>query len=216
MQIIFSSLFQLLDYFLIIYFFTCFPGGPDGKASACNVRDPVSISGLGGSPGEKKWQPIPVFLPGEFHGKKSLVGYSPWSHKELDTTELLTVSLYLFLVKLFFCHHLPFCCYSVAQSCLTICDPMDCSTQGFPALYSLLGFAQTHVHWINSAIQPSHPLLPPPPLALISIFSSIRVFSSELALHIRWPKYWSFDISPSNGYSGLISFRIDWLDLFAV
>ena len=168
---------------------------------------------VGKIPWRREWQPTPVFLPGEFHGKRSLVGYSPWSHKESDTTELLTLSRYLFLVKLFFCHHLP-CCCSVAQSCLTLCDPMDCSTPEFLVLYSLLGFAQTHVHWVNNAIQPSHPLLPP--LALISIFSSIRVFSSELALHIRWPKYWSFGISPSNGYSGLISFRIDWLDLLAV
>ena len=75
--------------------------------------------------------------------------------------------------------------------------------------------AQTHVHWVSDSIQPSHPLLP---LLLPSVFPSIRVFSNELALSIRWPKYGSFNfsISPSNEYSGLISFRIDWFDLLAV
>ena len=93
---------------------------------------------------------------------------------------------------------------------------MDCSTSGFPVLHHLQEFAQTHDHWVNDAIQPSHFLLT---LVLLpSIFSKIRVFSSELALCIRWPKYWSlsFSISLSNEYSGLISFRIDWLDLLAV
>ena len=92
---------------------------------------------------------------------------------------------------------------------------MDCSTPGFPVLYHLLKLAQTHIHRVGDAIQHHvlcHPLLLP------SIFPSIRVFSNESALHIRWPKYWSFgfNISPSNEYSGLISFRIDWLDLPAV
>ena len=71
----------------------------------------------------------------------------------------------------------------------------------------------THVHWVNDAIQPSHPLLP---LLLPSIFPSIRGFSDESALRIRWPKYWSFSISPSSEHPGLISFRMDWLDLLAV
>ena len=101
----------------------------------------------------------------------------------------------------------------VTKSYLTLCNPMDCSTSGFPVLYSLLEFARIHVHW-NDAIQPSHPLLSPSPPA--SIFPSIRVFFNKLALHIRWPKYWSFSIRPSNEYSGLISFTIDWFDLLAV
>ena len=101
---------------------------------------------------------------------------------------------------------------SVAQSCLTLCHPMDCNTPGFPVLHNLLELAQTHVHSVTDAIQPSHPLLPL--LFLPSVFPSIRVFSSESALRIKWPKYWSFSfsISPSNDYSGLISFRIDWFD----
>ena len=100
---------------------------------------------------------------------------------------------------------------SVAQLCPTLCNPMDYSMSGFPVHHQLLELAQTHVHWISDSIQPSHPLLP-------LIFPSIRVFYNESALHIRWPKYWSFSfsISPSNRYSGLISFRIDWFDLLAV
>ena len=90
-----------------------------------------------------------------------------------------------------------------------LCDPMDCSTLGFPVLHYLPELAQTHVHWVSDVGQLSHPLLP-------SIFSSIRVFSNEAALCIRWPKHWSFSISPSSEYSGLISFRIDWFDLLAV
>ena len=84
---------------------------------------------------------------------------------------------------------------------------------GFPVHHQLQELAQTHVHQVGDAIQPSHSLL-----LLASIFPSIRVFSYESVLCIRWPKYWSFSfsISPSNEYSGLISFRIDWLDLLAV
>jgi len=103
-------------------------------------------------------------------------------------------------------------CCSVAQLYLTLCDPMDCSTSGFPILHHFLELVQTHVHWVSDAIQPSHPLSS----LLSSIFPSIRVFSNESAFHFRWPKYWSFSISPSNEYSWLISFRMDWLDLLAV
>ena len=108
------------------------------------------------------------------------------------------------------------CCCLVAQSCLTLGDPMDCSMPGFPVLYCLPEFAQTHVHRVHDAIQPSHFCLSL--LLQPSIFPSIRIFSNESVLCIRWPKYWSFSfsISPSNEYSGLISFRIDWFDLLAV
>ena len=109
-----------------------------------------------------------------------------------------------------------FCCYSATQLCLTHCDPMDCSMPGFPVLLYLPEFAQTHVHWVNGAIQSFHPLSPL--LFLPSIFPSIKVFSNESVLCIRWPKYWSFSfsISPPSEYLGLISFRMDWLDLLAV
>ena len=93
----------------------------------------------------------------------------------------------------------------------TLCDPMDCSTPGFPPHHQLLELAQTHVHWVSHVIQLSHPLSSPSPPAF-------RVFSNESVLCVRWPKYWSFSfsISPSNEYSGLISFRIDWFGLLAV
>ena len=156
------------------------------------------------------------------------------------------------------------CCYSVSKSCLTLGDPMNCSMPGFPVLYYLLEFAQTHVHCVNfslvaqlyptlcdpmdcacqaslsiinsqsllrlmsiETVMPSkhlilcHPLLLLPSIFLLllpSVFPSIRGFSNESALHIMWPQYWSvsFNISPSNEYSGLISFRMDWFDLLAV
>ena len=105
-------------------------------------------------------------------------------------------------------------CCSITQSCLTLCNPMDCSTLGFPVLHYLTDFVQTHAHWVNDAIL-CHPLL-----LLPSIFPINRVFSysNELALLIRWLKYWSFSfsISSSNEYSGLIFFRIDWFVLLAV
>ena len=105
---------------------------------------------------------------------------------------------------------------SVAQSCLTLCDPMNCSTPGLPVHHQLPELAQTHVHWVGDAIQQSHPLLSPSPPAPIP--PSIRVFSSVSTLRMGWPKYWSFsfNISPSNEHPGLISFRKDWLDLLTV
>ena len=105
---------------------------------------------------------------------------------------------------------------SVGQLCPTLCDPMNRSTPGLPVHHQLLEFTQTHVHRVSDAIQPSllcHPLLLLPPIP-----PSIRVFSNESTLLMRWPKYWhfSFSISPSNEHPGLISFRINWLDLLAV
>ena len=107
-------------------------------------------------------------------------------------------------------------CYAKSlQSCPTLCNPMNCSTPGLPVHHQLPEFTQTHVHQsvITSNHLICHPLLLPP-----QIFSSIRVFSSKSVLCLRWPKYrnFSFSISPSNEYSGLISFRMDWWDLFAV
>ena len=104
---------------------------------------------------------------------------------------------------------------SVARSCLTLCDPMNCSAPGLPVHHQLPEFTQIHVHWVGDAIQPSHPLSSL--LLLPSIFRSIRVFSSESTLQIRWLKYWSlsFSISPSNEHPGLI-FRMDWLDLLEI
>ena len=105
---------------------------------------------------------------------------------------------------------------SVTQSCLTLCNPMDCRTPGLPVHHWLPEFTQTYVHWLGDVIQPSHPLPSPSPPA--SNLSQYQGLSNESVLHIRWPKYWSvsFSISPSNEHSGLISFRMDWLDLLAV
>ena len=105
------------------------------------------------------------------------------------------------------------CSCLLTQSCLTLCNPMDCSTPGFPvfrplpSLLKLISF---------KSVMPSNHLVHCRPLLLLpSIFPSIRVSSNELGLRFRWPKYWSFSfsISPSNDYSGLISFKIDWFDL---
>ena len=93
---------------------------------------------------------------------------------------------------------------------------MNCSTPGLPIHHQLLEFTQTHLHWIGDAIQPL--ILCRPLLLLPSIFPSIRLFSNESVLRISWPKYWSFSfsITLSNEYSGMNSFRMDWLDLLAV
>ena len=111
--------------------------------------------------------------------------------------------------------HLTRVSFSSAQSLsrVRLRDPMDCSTPGLPVHHQLPESAQTHVHCVGDAIHTSHSLSSPSP----SIFPCIRVFSSESVLCIRWPKYWnfSFSISPSNEYSGLTSFRMDWLDLLA-
>ena len=102
---------------------------------------------------------------------------------------------------------------SVSQWCPILCDLMDYSMPAFPVLHHLMEFAQIHVHWVSDAIQTSHPLVPlsPPPLTL----SQHQGLFYESALCISSLHY-SVSISPSNEYSGLISFRIDWLDLLAV
>ena len=105
---------------------------------------------------------------------------------------------------------------SVTQSCLILCNPMDCSMPGFPVHHQLPEIAQTQVHQVGDAIQPSHPLPSPSPSAFNLSQQKDWLSSSESVLCIRWPKYWSFSISPSNEYSGLISYRIDWFDLLAV
>ena len=103
---------------------------------------------------------------------------------------------------------------SVTHSCPTLCNPMNRSTPGLPVQHQLLEFTQTHFHRVGDAI--NHLILCYPFPFLPSVFPSIRVFSSKSVLGIRWPEYWSFSISASNEYSGLISFWMDWLDLLAV
>ena len=104
---------------------------------------------------------------------------------------------------------------SVAQLCPTLCDLMNHSTPGLPVHHHLPEFTQTHIHWVGDAIHPS--ILCSPLLLLLPIPPSIRVFSNESSLRMRWPKYWSFSFSiiPSKEHPRLISFRMDWLDLLA-
>ena len=157
-----------------------------------------------------------------------------WSQQESSLLSMMLVvsflsrweSFLLFLVYLQFiswmgagsCRCFFYSCWSVqfssvTQSCRTLCDPMNCSMPGLPVHHQLPEFTQTHVHRGNDVIQPSHPLLSPSPPAPIP--PSIRVFSNESTLRMRWPKYWSFSfsISPSNEHPGLTSFKMDWLDL---
>ena len=118
-----------------------------------------------------------------------VLSLSTWS-ADVNICFLWTKQLCCYYQNMFICLmlYLPICCL-VTQACPPLCDPMDCSTPGFHVLHYLLELAQTHVHWVSNAIQPAHPLLSL--LLLLSIFPRIRVFSSESALHIRWPKYWT-------------------------
>ena len=147
------------------------------------------------------------FTPMLFKGQLNL------THTHTHTHTHIYIYIYIYIVVKYIWY---ICCCSVTKSCLTLGDPMDCSKPGFPVLHYLPKFAQIHVHWVSDVIQPSHPLSPtfPPALNL----SQHQGLSNESALSIRWPKYWnfSFSISPTNEYPGLISFRIDWFDLFAV
>ena len=177
---------------------TSFPGVSDGKASACNVGDPGSIR-VETIPWRRKWQPTPVFLPGKCHGQRSLLGYSPSGCKESDTPGRL---------------HLGFLSPLSSQSCLTVA-PWTAARQASLSITNPRSLLR--LKSIESVMQSNHLILCCP-LLLPSIFPSIRVFSSESVLCIRWPKYWSFSFSicPSNEHPGLISFRMDWLDLLAV
>ena len=109
-------------------------------------------------------------------------------------------------------------CYcSVTQSCLTLCDPMDCSTSGLPVHHQLPEFTQTHVHWVGDAIQPSHPLpSPSPPTFNLSQHHGLFQWVSSSHQVATVLEFWNWNTSPSNEYSGLISFRMHWLDLLAV
>ena len=162
-----------------------------------------------------QWHPTPVLLPGKSHGRKSLVGCSPWGRTESDTTERLHFRFSLSCIGERNGNPLQYSCLE---------NPRD----GGACWAAVYGVAQswTQLKRLSSSssmstelVMPSnHLMLCRPLLLLPSIFPSIRVFSNELALCIRCPKYWSFSfsVSPSNEYSGLISLRIDWLDLLAV
>ena len=128
-------------------------------------------------------------------------------YNKLMTDMIKLKSIFIISIINFCC-----CCCSVTVSCLTLWHH-GLQHARSPVLHHLPEFAQVHVYWVHDAIQPSHPLSPL--LFLSSIFPSIRVFSSESALHVR-PKYWSVSISPSSEYPGLISFRRNWFHLLAV
>ena len=160
------------------------------------------------------WHPTSVLFPGKSHGWRSLVGYSPWGRQESDTTERLHF-------------HFSLSCIGERNG-----NPLQCSCLENPRdkgawWAAVYGVVQSRIllKWLSSSssisielMMPSKHLILCHPLLLPSIFPSIRFFSKELALSIRWPKYWnfSFSISPSSEYSGFISFRIDWLDLLIV
>ena len=158
-------------------------------------------------PWSRKWQPTRVFLSGEFHGQRSLEGYSPWGRRESDIAERLTLSLSFTLSCLIVVVQL-LSCIRLFTTPQTAAHQASLSTTKPRSLLKLMSF---------ESVMPSYHLILCCPLLLLpSIFPSIRVFSNESVLCIRCPKYWSFNISPSNEYSGLISSRIDWLDLLAV
>ena len=120
---------------------------------------------VGRIPWRRKWKPTPVFLPGKFHGQRSLVGYSPW-----DTPDNAEVGCHALLQRIFLTRVSCSSCIvqfsSVAHSCLTPCSPMNCSTPGLPVHHQLPEFTQTHVHQVGDVIQPSYPLSSPSPPAL--------------------------------------------------
>jgi len=177
----------------------------------------------------RQWHPTSVLLPGKSPGRRSLVGCGPWGHIKSDTTEWLHFHFSLSCIGEGNGNPLQCSClenprdggawwaavYGVTQSWTRLkqlsSSSMDWST---PAHYfSLSSQSLLKPMSIESVMPSSHLILCHPLLLLPPIFPSIRVFSSESALRIRWPKYWclSFTISPSNEYSGLISFRMDWL-----
>ena len=146
-----------------------------------------------------------ILLP-PLNGLGTLMLFNGYSTKHSIMWKYLTLfiwSLYIWTVQF----------SSVTQLCPNLCDLVNRSTPGLPVHHQLLESTQTHVHRVGDAIQPSHPLSSP--LLLHAVFPSIRVFSNESALSMRWPKDWSFsfNVSPSNEHPGLICFRMDWLDL---
>ena len=172
--------------------------------------------------GKRCWHPVKAGRGRKDFPSESFEEAQPGQHLNFRCLASTTVREYISVKSHTVCGDLLWqiilskciCCYcSVPKSYLSLCNPMDCSMLGFPILHylRLLRFMS-----VESVMLSNHLIIWRPLLLLSSIFPSIRVFSNESALCIRWPKYWSFSISRSNEYSGLISFSIDWFDLLAI
>ena len=182
-----------------------FLGGATGKEHACQSRRHKRCGfdfWVEKIPWRRKWQSTPEFLPRKSHGQRSLAGYSPWGHKESDTTDATWhTSTHQDSIQSLSCVQLFVTPWTAARQ----------ASLSFTNSQSLLKILS-----IKSVMPSNHLILCCPLLLPPSIFPSIRVFYNESVLHIKLPKYWNFSISLSNEYSRLISFRIDWLDLLAV
>ena len=142
------------------------PCGSAGKESTCNAGDLGWIPGLRRSPGERL--PTPVFWPGEFHGL-----YNPWGPKRW--TWLSDFDFHILQPRAHFLKK-NWRFSSVAESCPTVCNPMDGSTPGLPVHHQLPEFTQAHIHWVSDTIQPSHPLLPPSPALVVNVGICIKQY----------------------------------------
>ena len=183
-----------------------FPGDLSDKESAHQCRRFRFDPWVRNIPRKRKWHPTLVFFLGKSHEQRSLVGYSLWAHKRVRH-DLMTKQQQQHIVKYF----------SVQFSRSVVSDslwPHGLEHTRVPCLSPIRGAYSNSI----TSVMPSNYLILCHPLLLPSIFPSIRVFSNESVLHIKWWKYWhfSFSISPSNEFSGLISFRIDWFDLLTV
>ena len=186
-------------------------------------------------PWRREWLHTPVCLPGEFHGQRSLMGYSPWGRRESDVTEHAHKNCYYLKkwtiifknVCFFICHFLLsrycyFCPYLFTGTLQLLSRIWFFVTPWTTAHQASLSITNSQsllkLMSIELVMPSNHLIFCHPLLFLPLIFPCIRVFSKESVLPLRWPKYWSFSfgIRPSNEYSGLISFRMDWLDLFTV
>ena len=173
--------------FIFFHHLMGFPGGSVVKNLPA-VQETRFDPRAGKIPWRRKWQPIPIFLPGKSHGQRSLVGYSPWGWKESNTAEWITL------------HHLR---ASVQLGRSVMSDslwPQGLQHTGLPGYHSSQNLLK--LTSIESVVPSSHLILCRPLLLLPAIFPIIRVFSKQSVLHIRWPKYWSFSfsINPSNKY----------------
>ena len=198
---------QLYTHITVMYIYTGIPDGAVVKSLRANTGDCKRLGfdpWIQKIPWRRKWQPDPVFLLGKFPGQRSLVGYSLWGFKVSDMIKQACARTQTDRQTLLFSH-------SVMSDSL---QPRGLQHSRFscPSLSS--GVCSDSCP--RSMMPSNHHILCCPLLLLPSIIPSIRVFSNESALRIRCSKYWSFSISPSNEYSGLISFRIDWFDLLTL